>query len=441
MREIESSIQEQLPDVTPEKRKTVTETYEIVYFGAQKGSAKTVYELRQSPILDIEDVRATVNGSEQSLPDSAYESRAVNSDQPDSVAFVEPELYPDVDTTFEIRYQIQPVIERYVDAYDDDIESVSAKLDDIKGSHYIRSADETELQRLGQLFGELGRQRSRSVPSYRQYLRSIVPSFDARGTKSGMKFVLSSALQNDTDDIEIRENFDTESFNIELNNWPSHQTTTIVQLADIAAPSGVERVPPIYYNLDGVSIAYVSFDTVVPDIKTVTEPIDFNATAQESFEETVDTTGLTTGLALSTDDENVEFETIAGGIDFDPAAQESLQETVDDTGLASGVSLSTADEPSGTGFALSSGDGKFVFETVAERIVFDLAAQDSLQQTVNATALTAGLALSTADETVVFERISESQTVINPQPVSTVTETSGLSTVQQDTLSNGFTLS
>jgi hypothetical protein len=346
MREIESSIQEQLPDVTPEKRKTVTERYEIVYFGAQKGSAKTVYELRQSPILGIEDVRATVNGSEQSLPDSAYESRAVNSDQPDSVAFLDPELYPDVDTTFEIRYQIQPVIERYVDPYDNDIESVSAKLDEIKRSHYIRSADETELQRLGQLFGELGRQRSRSVSAYRQYLRSIVPSFDARGTKTGMKFVLSSALQNDTDDIEIREDFDTESFNIELNDWPSHQTTTIVQLADIAAPSGVERVAPIYYDLRGVSIAYVSSDTEIPNI-----------------------------------------------------------------------------------------------ETVAERIDSTPAAQDSLQQTVDVTGLTTGLALSTADETVTFERISESQSIIDPQPVSTTTETSGLSTVQQDTLSNGFTLS
>jgi hypothetical protein len=159
----------------------------------------------------------------------------------DSVAFVEPELYPDVDTTFEITYRVQPVIERYVDAYDNDIESVSTKLDEIKRSHYIRSADENELRQLGALFGELGRQRSRSLPAYRQYLTSIVASFDARGTIPGIKFILDAGFGIDGDDVTIIEDFESRSYEIKFADWPAVNTENIKDVLEIADASGVKR--------------------------------------------------------------------------------------------------------------------------------------------------------------------------------------------------------
>lgn len=98
-----------------------------------------------------------------------------------------------------------------------------------------------DLDRIGALFGELGRRRGRDDDEYVDYLKSIVGSFSGRGTVPGIKQAVASSLGTDTDDISVSEDFDANSYQIIFDDWPDHRTGTITTVAELADPSGIDH--------------------------------------------------------------------------------------------------------------------------------------------------------------------------------------------------------
>lgn len=134
---------------------------------------------------------------------------------------------------------------------------------------YIDAADiigrrSGDLDRVGAIFGELGKRRGRDDEEYETFLRSIVQSFSGRGTLDGIKFSVASALDIDPEQVIIVEDFQNNSYAVTLEEpFPSHQIRTLTELADLADPSGVE-FGSIVYELSEETVGMddsVSFST------------------------------------------------------------------------------------------------------------------------------------------------------------------------------------
>ena len=74
------------------------------------------------------------------------------------------------------------------------------------------------------------------------YIKSVVQSFISRGTKSGIKLAISAATDVPIEDIEIRENFQQNSYEIVVLPNTAVTVSLIENVSEIADPSGVEQV-------------------------------------------------------------------------------------------------------------------------------------------------------------------------------------------------------
>lgn len=149
-----------------------------------------------------------------------------------------PHLLPRGDSTFA----------KYIRAHDEKFTAFDEDIIDVILSRQINNAKGTNLDRIGQIFGELGRRRGRSDTDYRNNLRSIVESFKGRGTKPGIKFALSGAVNTTPDEILIEEHFDTLENTVTITEWEAHNNDTIVTLFNLAKPSVVQLRYPIEYQ-------------------------------------------------------------------------------------------------------------------------------------------------------------------------------------------------
>lgn len=104
----------------------------------------------------------------------------------------------------------------------------------------ITRRDSADLDRIGAIFGELGRRRGRADDEYASFLRSVVQSFSGRGTVSGIRFAVASGLGADPESIEIIEDFKNNSYIIGIEQpFPPHNLVTLTDLGELADPSGV----------------------------------------------------------------------------------------------------------------------------------------------------------------------------------------------------------
>lgn len=149
-----------------------------------------------------------------------------------------PHLLPRGDSTFA----------NYIEAHDEKFTAFDEDIIDVIISRQINNARDDSLDRIGEIFGELGRRRGRSDTDYRNNLRSIVQSFKGRGTKPGIKFALSGAVNTDPSTILVEEHFDTLENTITITDWESHNNDTIVTLFNLAKPSVVQLRYPIEYQ-------------------------------------------------------------------------------------------------------------------------------------------------------------------------------------------------
>lgn len=104
----------------------------------------------------------------------------------------------------------------------------------------ITRRDSADLDRIGALFGELGRRRGRADDEYATFLRSVVQSFSGRGTVSGIRFAVASGLGTEPEQIEIIEDFENNSYEIAIEQpFPPHELITLTELGELADPSGI----------------------------------------------------------------------------------------------------------------------------------------------------------------------------------------------------------
>jgi len=150
---------------------------------------------------------------------------------------------PRANSTFFVTYVAESVLSRYLDAYEKEFDSLQDAIDTGVSNKFIDTADSDSLNELGELFGSvIGKRRGRNDEQYRVYLKSVVQSFISRGTKSGIKLAISAATDVPIGDIEIRENFQQNSYEVVVLPNTAVTVSLIENVSEIADPSGVEQV-------------------------------------------------------------------------------------------------------------------------------------------------------------------------------------------------------
>jgi hypothetical protein len=156
----------------------------------------------------------------------------------------------------------------------------------VQQSLFIESATGQSLDLIGDDFGEIGQRRGRDDTVYRQFLRGLVPIFQGRGTETDVEIAVAAGVAVDASEIDLREDFSNNQYEVELFDWTSHQTGTVHLLADLSDPVAVDRVDPLYYFSDPIAIAVGSDATRIDS--GVTLPLtDVRVNADETESRTV----------------------------------------------------------------------------------------------------------------------------------------------------------
>jgi len=164
-----------------------------------------------------------------------------------------PSLFPAADTDSTFR--------RFFAGFEPPLREFAAQLDDVETSLRIREASGQSLDLIGAEFGPLGRRRGRDDEAYRQFLTSLVAAFDGRGTSDDVEFAVGAGLAVDPSEVELREDFAANDYQVELRDWSSHRTGTVNELADLADPPAIPRRDPVYLFTDAIAFRATASDT------------------------------------------------------------------------------------------------------------------------------------------------------------------------------------
>lgn len=197
-----------------------------------------IYEIKKGPALRVFEVRSEgttfTEGTDYSL---LTDSDGNYTDIDWSVGGSSPSDGAD----FIIDQEYRAIIARYIEAHDEEYIDFDNDLLGILSSFQVDNASGKELDRLGKLFGQLGKRSGRNDADYRAYLKSIVESFSGRGSRAGLKFAIAAAIGGEPSDVEIIEDTDNLKYTVVINNTDtSFITGAINDLAELADPSGVE---------------------------------------------------------------------------------------------------------------------------------------------------------------------------------------------------------
>jgi hypothetical protein len=122
-------------------------------------------------------------------------------------------------------------------------------VDDIR----VEQRNSADLDRVGALFGPLGRRRGRNDAEYRAFLRSIVQSFSGRGTVDGIKFAVAAGIDIPESDVIVTEDFQSNSYSITVLNPNGINSSVVDEMAELADPSGI-GLDSIQYSGDPFAI-------------------------------------------------------------------------------------------------------------------------------------------------------------------------------------------
>lgn len=228
------------------------------------------------------------------------------------------------------------------------IEALQAEFDEFKSdtdtvqeSLFINTADGGSLDQIGADFGLIGLRRGRDDTAYRQFLRSLVPVFDGRGTERDVEIAVGAGVARAPRFVDLREDFDNLEYEVELFDWRAHRSGTVHDLADLADPVSVDRVDPVHLFSDRIAVG-VGVDASERGIETVSETQPVEIQPDETITELVavglsslDLEGLSTtrkftgrsvslaatGVLASV--ETVDVETV--GVQFDSPVAVSLE--------------------------------------------------------------------------------------------------------------------
>ena len=256
---------EGFPRTVPEGEIEVEdEEHEFVVYNYEDGSSKTVYTyvLDKAPISSVRSVTGVVDGS-QHVFEEGTDYTVVDDDGDgdlDSVKFESSGTVPDENTVFQVTYVAESIISRYVGSHSEETSSLNDLLDDVEKSHYIDNnqsfaGNNPNLDRIGALFGEIGKRRGRSDQEYRALLKSIVQSFNAQGTVSGLRFAIAAGAGTDPSNVIVDEDFDQVGYNVFIDDPDVQLEENVINnMADLADPSGVELLNNPTIIIDGIRL-------------------------------------------------------------------------------------------------------------------------------------------------------------------------------------------
>lgn len=261
MKALSNRIVDRLPTVVPRDIvREENEDHEFTVLNYEDGTSSTkyVYILDKAPISRVERVEGIVDGFEFTFVEGT-DYTVIDDDgdgELDSIDFSIGGTDPDDNSVFHVTYVAESVISRYTDAHDDDLATVIVDLEQVIESHQIDSATGRNLDRIGSLFGELGRRRDRGDEEYRALLKSIVQSFKGRGTIPGMKFAIAVGIGTDPDNIEIREDFEQAGYEIVIDESVETDfvSSVVNDMAELADPSGVDLLSAPIIVLEGEDV-------------------------------------------------------------------------------------------------------------------------------------------------------------------------------------------
>jgi len=148
-----------------------------------------------------------------------------------------------------------------IEAVQAEFDGFRSDTDAVQDSLFIDTADGGSLDQIGADFGLIGRRRGRGDTAYRQFLRSVVPAFDGRGTERDVEVAVAAGVARAPLFVDLRQDFDNREYEVELFDWSAHRTGTVHDLADLADPVAVDRVDPVYYFSDEIAVAIGSQPT------------------------------------------------------------------------------------------------------------------------------------------------------------------------------------
>lgn len=304
-------IFDSLPSLLPEGGITVkNEAHEFTVHNYSGGGSHTVekYVLDKAPFTRVDEVTGTLDGSTGHTFVEGTDYRVIDSDTFNHLKWNEdnwndgdwagtattPGLdtidwsiggdNPDDNTDFYVDYVTESIISRYVGSFDDDVDEFDASMDDVIDSHQVDNATGQELDRLGAMFGEIGKRRGRSDQDYRVFIKSIVQSFKGQGTIPGLRFAVAAGLGVDDSSVSIEEDFTNVEYTVVVDDWTSHNVSVVEDMAQLADPSGVEMAGT-QYNVDTEQVG-------VSDTATVAAPVD--ATEDVGVDDSASTPSPTT---------------------------------------------------------------------------------------------------------------------------------------------------
>jgi hypothetical protein len=110
-------------------------------------------------------------------------------------------------------YSVSPIHDetsnfyKYIEAHEEELSILENEIDRIILSSQVNNATGSELDKIGKLFGDIGKRRGRDDEDYKTYLKNIVQSFRGRGTVPDIKFAVDNALFTGETDVNIIEYF------------------------------------------------------------------------------------------------------------------------------------------------------------------------------------------------------------------------------------------
>lgn len=215
------------------------------------------YTIPKAPVLKVHEVTGFHDGDAVTFNEGAdYVLSETDEGTYDTIDWDTSGESPDDGTDFVIDATFETIINRYTSAHDDELSDLGDAVDAVIESRDIDRADGDDLDELGALFGELGRRRGRDDQDYRIYLKSVVQSFNGRGSRSGLKFAIASAIGTDPENIEITERFSELEYDIQILNVDTPFISSAVNdLAELADPSVVRLGEAIIvFDVGGIEV-------------------------------------------------------------------------------------------------------------------------------------------------------------------------------------------
>lgn len=229
---------------------------------------KDVYLLRKAPTDTVQDVTGTLNGSSghSFVKGTDYDVIDDESDsENDSIDWSIGGDSPDDGTYFYVDYRADSVISRYVAAHDTDVDNIESDINAVIQAAQVENAPNEDLERVGAIFGSIGKRGGRNEDEYRRFLKSIVQAFKGRGTKPGMRNAIAAGIGADSDEITIIEDTDNTGYEIEIASTVDTDAIgeVVNDMAELADPSGVKLLSDPVFLFDGDTILVTSTEATV----------------------------------------------------------------------------------------------------------------------------------------------------------------------------------